>query len=131
MVNGRLGRFPLLRGQSRKLRRAALSAHAAEVVAADDGVDVTRRCRDQMADMLHGPVPCGHGMKLYDLQIQIAVVTDSQDGRDRLTRDTAAGSATHNSIHLQLSSIRDILVRPQPHFRWTDGTDMISDCLAK
>ena len=131
LVQGRLGRFSLLSGRSHKLTRAARSSYAAEVVAAGDGVDAAQGFRDQIAEMLYGPVPRGPGLRLSGWQVPMVLVTDSRDGHDRLTSDAGVGSASQKSINLELASIREVLDKPRTQVRWTDGTNMISDCLTK
>eukprot|EP00959_Pyramimonas_sp_CCMP1952_P430413 9014723-Pyramimonas_sp.AAC.1 len=55
LVDGGAGRFSLLEGESHKLKRAARSSYAAEVISVGDAVDVAQGMRDQIAEMLYGP----------------------------------------------------------------------------
>ena len=96
-----------------------------------DAVDVSQGIRDQIAEMLYGPVARGAGMKLSGWQVPMTVVTDSKDGHDRLNSDAGVGSSAQKSVNLELASIREILDRPQTMVRWTDGTNMLSDVLTK
>ena len=131
LVHGGVGRFSLLEGKSHKLKRAARSSYAAEVISVGDAVGVAQGVRDQIAEMLYGPVGRGAGMKLSGWQIPLTAVTDSKDGHDRLNSDAGVGSSAQKSVNLELASIREILDRPQTRVRWTDGTNMLSDGLTK
>eukprot|EP00959_Pyramimonas_sp_CCMP1952_P352092 7377131-Pyramimonas_sp.AAC.1 len=87
LVDGGVGRFSLLGGKSHKLKRAARNSYLAEVIAVGDAVDVAQGLRGQIAEMLCGPTPRGAGMKLSGWLVPASVVTDSEDGHDRLNSD--------------------------------------------
>ena len=70
-------------------------------------------------------------MTVSGSQVPMTVVTDSKDGHDRLTSDAGTGSTAQKSINQELGSIREILNRPRTSLRWTDGSNMIVDCLTK
>ena len=101
LVQGGMGRFSLLDGKSFKLKRAARSSYAAEVVAVGEVVDEAQGIRDQLAEMLYGRVPRGAAMKMSGWQVPLTLVTDSKDGHDRLNSDAGVGSAAQKSINLE------------------------------
>eukprot|EP00959_Pyramimonas_sp_CCMP1952_P013056 276158-Pyramimonas_sp.AAC.1 len=113
LVDGGVGRYSLLEGKGHKLKRAARSSYAAELVAVGDAVDVAQGLRDQMAEMSYGPVARGASMRLSRWQVLMAVSTDSKDWHDRLNSDANVGSSAQNSVTLELASIRESLDRPQ------------------
>ena len=104
LVGGGVRRFSPLKCRSHKLKRAARSPHAAEVFAIG-AAGASQGARDQIVEMLYGPVARGAGMKLSYWQIPMTIVTDSKDRRDWRNSDAGVGRSAQGSVNLELAGI--------------------------
>eukprot|EP00959_Pyramimonas_sp_CCMP1952_P402602 8436609-Pyramimonas_sp.AAC.1 len=59
--------------------------------------------------MLYGPVEKGAGIKLSEGKVFVKVVSDSEDGHDRLDSDAGVESCAQKSVNSGLANISDIL----------------------
>lgn len=128
LLAGREGRFCVLDARSHRLTRVCRSTYGAELLGAEESMDVGLYSRGLLAEVK------GYNVlqrdEAYNAEIPLALVTDAKDVFDKSSSDTPT-YGSQKSLAFTVSWLRETLRKPGTAIHWTATENMIIDCGTK
>ena len=129
LIDGRPGKFCLLDGRSHRLARVCRSTFAAELLGAEEGMDVGHFARGFVASVLDYPLMSRTAEDSLQ-SIPLTIVTDAKDLYDKATSDTPSYGA-QKSLAFSIAWLRGMLAQGNTSIRWTSTENMFVDAGTK
>ena len=131
LIDGKPGKFCVLDGRSHRLARVCRSTFAAELLGAEEAMDVGHFVRGFVASVLDYPL-MSRTVEDSLQSIPLTIVTDAtaKDVYDKSTSDTPSYGA-QKSLAFSIAWLRGMLSQGNTSIRWTSTENMFVDAGTK